>query len=51
MLHRRAWLVLTLVGVGCTAGQPWSDYKETPIIERGACATVVMPGEQVPMGS
>jgi len=51
MLHKRAWLVLTLFGAGCTTGQPWADYHETPIIERGACATVVMPGEQVPMGS
>jgi hypothetical protein len=51
MLHKRALLVLTLLGVGCRTAQPWSDYKETPIIERGACATVVLPGEQVPMGS
>jgi hypothetical protein len=51
MLQKRAWLVLTLFGVGCSTGQPWSNYHETPIIERGACATVVMPGEQVPLGS
>ena len=51
MRNMRAGLALTLVCVGCTHGQPWSDYKETPIIERGACATVVMPGEQVPLGS
>ena len=51
MQRRRAWLAVTLLGAGCTTGHPWSDYKETPIIERGACATIVMPGEQVPLGS
>jgi hypothetical protein len=51
MQKMRAGLLVTLFGVGCTMGQPWSDYRETPIIERGACATVVMPGEQVPLGS
>ena len=51
MLHKRAWLVVTLFGVGCTTSEPWSNYKETPIVERGACATIVMPGEQVPFGS
>jgi len=51
MLQKRAWLVPTLLAVGCSTAQPWSNYHETPIIERGACATVVMPGEQVPLGS
>jgi len=51
MLDKRAWLALTLIGVGCGQGNGWSDYKETPLIERGACATIVMPGEQVPLGS
>jgi hypothetical protein len=52
MRNTRARLGAILLGVaGCTTGTPWADYKETPIIERGACATVVMPGEQVPLGS
>lgn len=51
MLHRRAWIAVTLIGVGCGTGNGWENYHETPIVERGACATIVMPGEQVPMGS
>ncbi len=51
MLQKRVWFWLTLFSVGCGTGNAWSDYKETPIVERGACATVVMPGEQVPLGS
>ena len=51
MLHKRTWMVVTLLGVGCGTGNGFENYHETPIVERGACATIVMPGEQVPMGS
>ncbi|MBM4384603.1 MAG: hypothetical protein FJ091_14715 [Deltaproteobacteria bacterium] len=42
---------VALVGFGCAQSTPWKDYRETPVIERGACATVIMPGEQAPLGS
>ncbi|MFI5319753.1 MAG: hypothetical protein ACHQ6V_09255 [Myxococcota bacterium] len=51
MLHKRAWLLVMGLGLGCVTGNPYADYHETPVIERGACATVIMPGEQVPLGS
>ena len=36
--------------VGCASDKDES-YHFTPVIERGACATVIMPGQSVPMGS
>ena len=50
MRSARALISLPLL-LGCTHATPWKDYRETPVIERGACATVIMPGEQAPLGS
>jgi hypothetical protein len=49
-MRKLGWCV-GLLALGCGTGDAWSNYHETPVIERGACATVIMPGEQVPLGS
>jgi hypothetical protein len=51
MRTTHALISIALLGLGCARGTPWKDYRETPVIERGACATVIMPGEQAPLGS
>lgn len=40
-----------LLLAGCGTGNAWENYQETPVVERGACATILMPGEQAPLGS
>jgi hypothetical protein len=49
---RTFWIAAAALALsGCGTGNAWENYQETPVVERGACATIIMPGEQVPLGS
>ncbi len=52
--HSTPVALVALVAAGLAGGCATDrdeEYRYTPVIERGACATVIMPGESVPMGS
>jgi hypothetical protein len=44
-------VALALVLAGCSGKDGPRAANHTPYVERGACATVIMPGQTVPMGS
>ncbi len=52
MLHRACLiLIVALVASACSKGPGPRAANHVPYVERGACATVIMPGQTVPMGS